>query len=813
MDFSWLKNKYYLWLIFYGLLIMMVFGFIPEYNLWFGKNDNGLLFKSLYKLLNGKWLINIPIMITIITLFVCRLIKIWKEKDYRIHRLPILISVIIILCCDKHFIYANIIYNFDYKTLIIILLIINIILQIIKGLLYLNINTTTNNKKAIGFTTDSVEFECIPRNLNQYAKIIVDRLMSTMIDNKSYAMGIIGEWGVGKTSFLEIIKQQIGDNAEIVVFNPWMCRTPEQVTHDFFASLSHQLSSKYSTLSKSIKDYARHINDIKLTPYKLFDFTIQIKEESLYQKKCKLSKKLSKLPIPIVVFIDDIDRLEKNEVFEVLRLIRNTADLNKIIYIAAYDKRYVVKTLEERNINNASLYLEKIFPIEIYIPKVSDFLILDVLKNEIKSQNDIVDNFENILFSHLTSDDINLILKVLNNYRKVKRFARLYMLNVKYINTQIKGEIKLIDFFWLVLLQIYDREIYTELENNPYSILYIDHDRFKILQAKKSTINESYKILEKIFGDNINTKKESICYIENYDKYFILNVSPYKLSINDISKIFIPKSNIEVIIQQWIEEKKSFQSILTRMKGIDINQLSHDDLIRYFNSLLYLGLKIISYQNNYKYYISFIKDMLITNKIKNITKQNEVHDIILSWFEDRINKINELVLLGILLNNIYMTKDIVNTNYTLIISNTEIENLLIKIMRKYLLNHPEHTALDIIKDSNNLALLFKNCCLKTNIIVESVDNFNHKQVAFDVVIEYFSKLKNKPNINEFEDIYNNLIKYKIPENLNAEDYYDYIDDQEEYITNKIINIFGNSYEDNIKKFKELCFIETNNMIS
>ena len=40
----------------------------------------------------------------------------------------------------------------------------------------------------------------------------------------------------------------------------------------------------------------------------------------------------TQLDKPILVVIDDIDRLEKEELFEVLRLIRNTGNFTNLIY-------------------------------------------------------------------------------------------------------------------------------------------------------------------------------------------------------------------------------------------------------------------------------------------------------------------------------------------------------------------------------------------------------------------------------------------------------------------------------------------------
>ena len=56
------------------------------------------------------------------------------------------------------------------------------------------------------------------------------------------------------------------------------------------------------------------------------------------QIKSIISKKVDK---PILIFIDDVDRLEKEELSALLKLIRNTADFPKLFYIIAADDTYL----------------------------------------------------------------------------------------------------------------------------------------------------------------------------------------------------------------------------------------------------------------------------------------------------------------------------------------------------------------------------------------------------------------------------------------------------------------------------------------
>ncbi len=57
---------------------------------------------------------------------------------------------------------------------------------------------------------------------------------------------------------------------------------------------------------------------------------------------------LSQLDKPIVIVLDDIDRLSTNEIREVFKLVRLTASFPNIIYVLAFDRLRVELALQEQ---------------------------------------------------------------------------------------------------------------------------------------------------------------------------------------------------------------------------------------------------------------------------------------------------------------------------------------------------------------------------------------------------------------------------------------------------------------------------------
>ena len=441
------------------LLISIWTGLAPEWYKWYSVDDNGFWMKWLYKLLDGLYSVNIPISLVLIYVALCSYKRIWKDNIIRWYRFTIVLLGLFLLLYKSDVTYANIVWNIDYRMLLSSLLIFALLIMSLNAniknsisgfIKYRNNILAKENKdkeevKIKGFTCDNNTDITISNNTKKYISVLAEKLLATNIDEHSFAVGVTGEWGVGKTTFLDTLKEEIKNKADIVEFNPWLCRTPQQVTHDFFNSLREQLSPIYSILSNSIKEYAKLLNNITISSNQTFamDMIIPAKEESLYEKKKNLSDKFAQLSRPVIVFIDDIDRLEREEVFEVLRLIRNTADMSNIIYVAAYDKEYVTCVLNEKNIKDAHSYLEKIFNVEVHLPKIEDYFIWEDLKAEINKQDCTEKNISQGLFKAFNIYDRELILNVLDNYRRTKRFARLYMFSVKYLYEDVWGKLKI----------------------------------------------------------------------------------------------------------------------------------------------------------------------------------------------------------------------------------------------------------------------------------------------------------------------------------------------------------------------------------
>jgi len=80
-----------------------------------------------------------------------------------------------------------------------------------------------------------------------------------------------------------------------------------------------------------------------------------------------------KLEKPLIIFIDDIDRLDNLEIQQIFKILKLTADFNKLIYVLAFDEEMVAKPLSQIYGNDQTdglQFIEKIIQLPLRIPRI-----------------------------------------------------------------------------------------------------------------------------------------------------------------------------------------------------------------------------------------------------------------------------------------------------------------------------------------------------------------------------------------------------------------------------------------------------------
>jgi len=190
-------------------------------------------------------------------------------------------------------------------------------------------------------------------------------------------------------------------------FLPYLNHSETDITSEFFKQLSTEINKYSGRLSNQFLSYS----DKLLKLYKNKSITEFFKPNSSifsgsssYDAYKKINDTLNLLDKKYIVFVDDLDRLSNNEVLQVLKLVRNTANFKNFIFLIALDKDYVLESLLTKNDIADHTFVDKFFQLEVYLPEIdksqlkTDFIDL-LKKTDLAFETDFVRKVEACIYS------------------------------------------------------------------------------------------------------------------------------------------------------------------------------------------------------------------------------------------------------------------------------------------------------------------------------------------------------------------------------------------------------------------------------
>ena len=187
------------------------------------------------------------------------------------------------------------------------------------------------------------------------------------LKERSTCYGIIAPWGYGKTSFLNLLSNELSADGVVVTFNPRSAKSVEHIQEDFFAKLAQELSQYYWGAGLIVSRYAEQIGI--LNHYSTMRL-IADASRLFHSKgsKATVSNAIEKIGKRLYIVLDDLDRLEGKELLETIKLIDITASFKNTVFLVACDKKYANDVLQAYLGSNPGLgYLDKYIAVEVQL--------------------------------------------------------------------------------------------------------------------------------------------------------------------------------------------------------------------------------------------------------------------------------------------------------------------------------------------------------------------------------------------------------------------------------------------------------------
>lgn len=303
---------------------------------------------------------------------------------------------------------------------------------------------------------------------------LADQLLALDV-SQGLVVGVLGPWGSGKTSFVNLARTRLDDvGVTLLDFNPWMFSGAQQLVESFFVELSSQLRLKpdLAEIGQDLEEYGEAFSGLAWLPLvgpwidrgrlasKLLAKMLRRGREGVGARRQKLEAALRGLDRPLVVVLDDIDRLTTPEIRDIFKLVRLTANFPNVIYMVAFDRRRVENALAEQGIPGRD-YLEKILQIAIDLPKIPDSVLDRQVFNAIDAALAGLD--PEAPFSDTAWPDayIEIIRPLLRNMRDIRR----YTAAIRGTAIELQGQIELVDVLALEAVRVFLPDVFEVLSS------------------------------------------------------------------------------------------------------------------------------------------------------------------------------------------------------------------------------------------------------------------------------------------------------------------------------------------------------------
>ena len=303
----------------------------------------------------------------------------------------------------------------------------------------------------------------------------------------SLVFGLIGPWGSGKSTIIASLRKVLAAHAthgspwSVREFNPWIYSDSVSLQFGFFAELRNALPSgkKWADTRANLKKLHDVVSPIAsaakllgVDAGALTDSVLDPKRIGALKTRDKIAEHLKALEQPILMVLDDLDRLTAGELLEVFKLVRFVGRLPNVHYLLCYDEKTLVDMLDKTDLVGAANdrrsldYLEKIVQIRFDIPPIRADLIEELFYEAVQAllaTNGIQPSDREATRMRLTYD--SGFFERLTTPRSIKHL----LAQIEAFLPSVAAEVDWVDFVLVSWIRTFEPGLYSVLqEEKPF---------------------------------------------------------------------------------------------------------------------------------------------------------------------------------------------------------------------------------------------------------------------------------------------------------------------------------------------------------
>lgn len=296
-----------------------------------------------------------------------------------------------------------------------------------------------------------------------------------------------------------------------------------------------------------------------------FEETAKEKEQSLSDIRQELAALLLKRKAPLIVVMDDLDRLTSSQLRMVFQLIKANLEFPNVVFLLLFQRSLVEDKMND-GMQLGRDYLEKIIQVPFDIPRIETtrlhsllFSRLDKIIEQDKSAASMFDSgrWGNIFYGAL--------ITYFDNLRSVYRYTSTLSFHFTLLKGKSAFEVNPVDLIAIECLRVFEPDVYKEIARAKKIFTKNGSDRYGLSEATtialidgildraspnkrdavKEIVKQLFPTIEWALGRmhysgefaSIWLREMRVCSPSNFDKYFQFSIPSGELSNSDLREI------------------------------------------------------------------------------------------------------------------------------------------------------------------------------------------------------------------------------------------------------------------------------------
>jgi predicted KAP-like P-loop ATPase len=466
-----------------------------------------------------------------------------------------------------------------------------------------------------------------------FANALADA-MGTWRHKDSLIVALYGSWGSGKSSIKNMAIERLQSNAEsspvVIEFNPWYWSGEDHILDAFFQEIAKgidridksqqakELAAKWRLYGAYLKpplkvaealaafvpilgQMLKSASQTVDAATEMFEARSLALQQSLEEQKTELKKLFSGLACPLVVVLDDVDRISPEEIRLLFRLVKANADFPNVVYLMLFQRPIVEKALSSSGDSvEGHEYLEKIVQVGFDVPSIERARLERILFEGIdKILAEVIGSqaFDQTRWSNIYVPGLSVLFQTI---RDVRRFLSVFAFSANLFRGEIAFEVNAIDLIALETLRLFEPGVHLRLIEAKHALttrrpdsMYESNKTKERVSAEINTvveasserhresvqviIGELFPLSTWVFGgpmyncdfDEVWYRALRVCHPQVFYRYFHLAIPEGDVSQSDIQRVIDLAGDREALVAHFrdLEKRGLLPALLNRLEA------------------------------------------------------------------------------------------------------------------------------------------------------------------------------------------------------------------------------------------------------